>query len=146
MQQGASPPHGATRAPEQRGRAVSVLLRLTALLVLAWAVVVLALQGYIIAPEQLSPQVRAFANSLAVANLALAYVFWHGAHDPAANRAAVYGAMALLALKLANDLYDLLVLLPARWAAVSLADLVISLAFLVGILEALPRLVKAGQK
>jgi hypothetical protein len=121
-----------------------MLLRLTALLVLAWAVVLLAVQWYIIASEQLSPQVRALANGLAVANLALAYVFWHGAHDPAANRAAVYGAITLLALKLVNDLYGLLVLLPARWAAISLADLVISLAFLVGILEALPRMVKAG--
>jgi len=123
---------------------MSMLLRLTALLVVAWAVVLLALQWYIIASEQLSPQVRALANGLAVANLALAYVFWHGARDPAANRAAVYGAITLLALKLVNDLYGLLVLLPARWAAISLADLVISLAFLVGILEALPRMVKAG--
>jgi hypothetical protein len=129
---------------DQRGRAVSLLLRLTALLMLAWAIVLLALQGYIIAAEQLSPQVRALANGLTVANLALAYVFWHGAHDPVANRAAVYGAMILLALKLVNDLYELLVLLPPRWAAISLADLVISLAFLVGILEALPRVVKAG--
>jgi hypothetical protein len=124
---------------------VSVLLRLTALLMLTWAVVLLALQGYIIAPEQLSPQVRAVANGMAVANLALAYVFWHGAYDPAANRAAVYGAMILLVLKLVNDLYELLVLLPAGGAAISLADLVISLAFLVGILEALPRAVKAGE-
>jgi hypothetical protein len=131
---------------DQRGRAVSLLLRLTALLVLTWAVAILALQGYIMAAEQLSPQVRAIANGLAVANLALAYVFWHGAHDPAANRAAVYGAMILLALKLVNDLYELLVLkLPAQWAAISLADLVVSLAFLVGILEALPRMVKADR-
>lgn len=125
---------------------MSLLLRLTALLVLAWAIVILSLQGYIIAAEQLSPQVRAVANGLIVANLALAYVFWHGARDPVANRAAVYGAMILLALKLVNDLYELLVLLPARWAAISLADLVISLAFLVGILEALPRVVKAGEE
>jgi len=121
---------------------VSWLLRLTALLVLAWAVLLLALKGQVLAREELSPQMCAFANGLAIANVALAYVFWHGAHNPAANRGAVYGAIILLALKLANDLYELLVLLPARGAAISLADLVVTLALLVGILEALPRMVK----
>jgi hypothetical protein len=125
---------------------VSLLLRLTALLVLAWAVFLLALKGHVVAWEELSPQVYALANGLAIANVALAYVFWHGARDPAANRGAVYGAMILLALKLANDLYELLVLLPARGAAISLADLVVTLALLVGILEALPRMVKAGER
>jgi len=122
---------------------VSLLLRLAALLTLAWAVFLLTVKGYV-APEELSPQVRAFANGLAVANVALAYVFWHGAHDPAANRGAVYGAIILFTLRLANDLYELLVLLPARWAAISLADLVITLALLVGILEALPRTFKTA--
>jgi hypothetical protein len=125
---------------------VSLLLRLTALLVLVWAVLLLALKGYVVAQEELSPQVRAFANGLAVTNVVLAFVFWHGARDPAANRGAVYGAIILLALKLANDLYELLVLLPVRGAAISLADLVISLALLVAILEALPRMVKAGER
>ena len=124
---------------------MSLLLRLTALLTLAWAVFLLTLKGYV-APEDLSPQVRAFANGLAVANVALAYVFWHGARDPAANRGAVYGAIILLALRLANDLYELLVLLPARGATISLADLVITLALLVGILEALPQMAKTGER
>ncbi len=118
---------------------MSLLLRLTALLALAWAIVLLMLKGQVIGPHELTPQVRALANALGIANLALAYVFWHGARAPAASRGAVYAAIILLALKLANDLYELLALLPAREAAVSLADLVISLALLVGILEALPR-------
>ena len=122
-----------------------LLLRLTALLVLAWAVFLLALKGHVLGREELSPQVRALANGLAIANAALAYVFWHGARDPAANRGAVYGAIILLALKLANDLYELLVLLPVPGAVISLADLVVALALLVGILEALPRTVKAGE-
>jgi hypothetical protein len=121
---------------------VSLLLRLTALLVLAWAVILLALKGHVVAQEELSPQVRAFANGLAVANAALACMFWYGARDPAANRGAVYGAVIFLALRLADDLYELLVLLPARGAAISLADLVVTLTLLVGILEALPRMVK----
>ena len=123
-----------------------MLLRLTALLALAWAVFLLALEAHVLAWEELSPQLRAFANGLAIANVALAYVFWHGARDPAANRGAVYGALILLALKLANDLYELLVLLPARGAAISLADLVVALALLVGILEALPRMVQAEER
>ena len=125
---------------------MSLLLRLTALLVLVWAVILLALKGHVVAPEELSPQVRAFANALVVANAALAYMFWYGARDPAANRCAVYGAIIFLALRLADDLYELLVLLPARGAAISLADLVVTLTLLVGILEALPRMVKTDER
>jgi hypothetical protein len=125
---------------------MSLLLRLTALLMLAWAVFLFALTGLVVGQEGLSPQVRAFANGLAVANAALAYVFWYGARDPAANRGAVYGAIILLALKLANDLYELLVLLPSRGATISLVDLVVTLTLLVGIIEALPRTVKAGER
>jgi hypothetical protein len=125
---------------------MSLLLRLTALLMLAWAVFLFALKGLVVAQDGLSPQVRALANGLAVANAALAYVFWYGARDPAANRGAVYGAIILLALKLANDLYELLVLLPSRGATISLADLVVTLTLLVGIIEALPRTVKAGER
>lgn len=125
---------------------MSLLLRLTALLVLAWAVILFALKGHVVAQEELSPQVRAFANGLAVTNAALAYMFWLGARDPAANRCAVYGAVIFLALRLANDLYELLVLLPARGAAISLADLVVTSALLVGILEALPRMVKNDEE
>jgi hypothetical protein len=121
---------------------VSLLLRVAALLLLAWAVILLALKGHVVAQEELSPHVYAFANNLAVANAALAFMFWYGARDPAANRCAVYGAIVFLALRLAADLYGLLVLLPAHGAAISLADLVVTLTLLVGILEALPRTVK----
>lgn len=119
---------------------MSLLLRLTALLALAWAVVLLPLKGQVIAPGELSPLVHALANGLGSANLAFACLFWYGARDPAANRGAVYTAIILLGLKLANDVYELLVLLPAGEAVISLADLVLSLALLVGILEALPRI------
>jgi hypothetical protein len=119
---------------------VSSLLRVTALVCLAWAVLLLGLKDYTVAAEQPSPVVHAFANGLGIANLVFAYVFWHAARAPAANRAAVYGAIMLLTLKTANDLYELLVLLPAEHALVSLADLVLSVGLLVGILEALPRM------
>ena len=123
---------------------MSLLLRLAALLLVVWAAILLAMKGRVVAQGELSPQVHSFANGLAVASAALAFVFWYGARDPAANRCAVYGAIVFLALRLADDLYALLVLLPAHGATISLADLVITLALLVGILEALPRTVRTG--
>lgn len=127
----------------RRGLAVSVLLRLTALLCVSWTVVLLGRKELVIGAALLSPMVRALANALGIANLVLAYVFWWAARDPAASRNAVYAAIALLGLKIASDLYDLLRLLPPSQAVVSLADLVVSLALLVGILESLPRILGA---
>ena len=124
-----------------------VLLRLTAVVSLAWALL-LGSKDRLIAADQLSPLARALANGLGLANLVLAYLFWYAARDPAANRGAVYGAIMLLVLKTANDLYELLALLPADQALVSLADLVLSVALLVGILEALPRMLagRSGER
>ncbi len=122
---------------------MTLLLRLTAAVAVAWAVFLLALKQQVIAPSELSPQLRAVANGLGIANLVLAYVFWRGARQPANNRGAVYAAILLMVLKAANDLYELLVLLPPGQAVISLADLVISVALLVGILEALPRTLRS---
>jgi len=124
---------------------VSALLRVTAVVSLAWAVLLLGLKDYVLAAEQLSPLVRALANGLGTANLVFTYMFWYAAREPAANRGAVYGAIMLLALKTANDLYQLLVLLPANQALVSLGDLVLSVGLLVAILEALPRMLHPAQ-
>jgi hypothetical protein len=125
---------------------VSVLLRVTAVVLVGWAVLLLALKDYTLTAEQLSPMVRALANGLGVANVVLAYVFWYAARDPAANRGAIYGAIMLMVFKTANDLYEMLVLLPADRALVSLADLVFSVGLLVGLLEALPRTLAARSK
>ncbi len=122
---------------------MKLLLRLTAVVALAWAIFLLVLKQQAIAPADLSPQLRAVANGLGIANLVLAYVFWRGARQPANDRGAVYAAILLMVLKAANDLYELLALLPPAQAAISLADLVISVALLVGILEALPRTLKS---
>ncbi len=124
---------------------MKLLLRLTAAVALAWAVFLLALKQQAIPPAELSPQLRAVANGLGIANLVLAYVFWRGAGQPAAERGAVYAAILLMVLKAGNDLYELLALLPPAQAAFSLADLVISVALLVGILEALPRTLKSSK-
>jgi hypothetical protein len=125
---------------------VRVLLRVTAVLSLVWAVLLLGLKDHALGADQLSPQGYALANGLGIADLVLAYVFWHAAHNPAASRGAVYGAIMLMALKMANDLYELLVLLPPERTLLSLADLVLSIALLVGILEALPRMLAVQSK
>jgi len=126
--------------PDRQGLTVSVLLRLTALVSLTWTAILLVRKELVIDAAALAPMVRALANALGIANLVLAFLFWHAARDPVANRGTVYGAIALLGLKVGGDLYDLLVLLPPSQAVFSLADLVVSLALLVGMLEALPRI------
>lgn len=118
---------------------MSVLLRVMAALSLLWALMLLGFKDRWIDAQQLSPLGRGLANGLGGAHLALAYVFWRGARAPAVHRGAIYGAVILLVSKTANDLYGLLVLLPPGLALVSLLDLVISIALLVSILEALPR-------
>jgi hypothetical protein len=123
---------------------VSLLLRLTAVLSLGWTILLLGRKELLVGAGLLSPLVRALANALGIANLVLAYVFWTAAREPAANRRTVYAAIALLGLKVATDLYGLLVLLPPSQAVVSLADLVVSVALLVGVLEALPRILGEG--
>ena len=120
-----------------------VLLRVTAFLSLAWAVLLLGFKEQVLNADQLSPQVCALANGLGIADVVLAYVFWNAAYDPAAHRGPVYGAIILMAMKMSNDLYELLVLLPPERTFFSLADLVLSIGLLVGILEALPRMLGA---
>jgi hypothetical protein len=118
---------------------VSALLRIAAGVSLAWAVVLLAFKRELFVGAFMPPLGRAFANGLAVTQLVLAYVFWYAAAAPAANRGAIYAAIMLMALRTGNDLYQLLVLLPPEHALISLADLVLSVGLLVGVLEALPR-------
>ena len=88
---------------------------------------------------------RALANGLGATHLVLAYLFWYGARAPTVHRGAIYGAVTLLVLKTANDLYGLLVLLPPGLALVSLLDLVVSVALLVSVLESLPRTFAASR-
>ena len=118
---------------------MTVLLRLAALVSFAWATLLLGLKEYVIAADQLSPLARSFANGLGLANLVFTFMFWFAARDAAANRGVIYGAILLSALRTANDLHGLLVLLPPDRALIGLADLVFSVGLLVGILEALPR-------
>jgi hypothetical protein len=115
------------------------MLRVAAALSFAWAALLLGAKERVLVVENPSSLVSALANALGIAYAVLAFVFWHAARDPANNRSAIYGAILLFGLKTANDLYELLALVPADRALVSLGDLVLSIALLVGLLEALPR-------
>jgi hypothetical protein len=118
---------------------VKALLRLAAVVSLSWAALLIVFKEQVFTPPALSPLGQAFANGLGVAHLVFACLFWYAARAPAANRGAIYTAIMLMALRTANDLYQLLILLPPDQALISLADLVVSVGLLVGILEALPR-------
>jgi len=124
---------------------VNLLMRLTAVVCLAWGVLLVALKDHVLSASELSPLVSGFANSGGIAHLVLAYAFWQAAANPLRNRGVIYAAIMLLGLKVANALYGILLLLPARQAALTLVDLVVSLALLVGVLEALPRTLRRGK-
>ena len=125
---------------------MSVLLRVVAGLSLLWALIFLGFKDRLIAPADLSPLASAMANALGGAHVALAYVFWYGARAPMVHRSAIYGAVIFLVSKTANDLYGMLVLLPPRFALISLLDLVLSIALLVSVLESLPRTFNASRR
>jgi hypothetical protein len=129
----------AVDVPELQDAPVSLLLRIAAVFSLAWAVALFAFQRELSGAAALPPLGRAFANGLGIAHFVYAYVFWYAASAPAANRGVIYAAIMLMSLRTANDLYQLLVLLPPEQALISLFDLVVSVALLVGILESLPR-------
>ena len=122
---------------------MNAVLRLIAAVSLVWAALLLGFKDHVVAADQLSPGARSFANGLGIAHVVLAYVFWHAARNPTAHRGVIYGGIMLLALKTANDLYEILVLLPASQAVFALGDLVLSVGLLVAILEALPRTLAA---
>ena len=122
---------------------MKTMLRVAAVLSLTWAALLLGAKERVLVVAAPSPVLSALANALGIVYCALGFVFWHAARDPANNRTAIYGAILLFALKTANDLYELLALVPADQALVSLGDLVLSIALLVGILEALPRTLAA---
>ncbi len=121
------------------------MLRVAAAFSLAWATLLLGLRGRMLISEHLSAVPQALINGLGILYLVLAYMFWYAARDPARNRGVIHAAIMMVALKTANDLYDLLVLLPPQLAMVSLGDLVLSVSLLVGILEALPRTLAAAR-
>lgn len=118
---------------------MSTLLRLSALSCAIWAVCLLGFKDQLIAPDQLTPVARALANGLGIVQIVLIYFFWSAARAPAENLVTIQAAIALMAIRTANDLYEIIVLLPPMEALGSVLDLIMSVALLVGLLESLPR-------
>lgn len=123
---------------------MSTLLRLSALSCLLWAVCLLGFKDAAIAPDQLTPVARGLANGLGITQIVLIYFFWTAAAAPAENRVTIQAAIFLMAAKTANDLYEIIILLPPQEALGSVIDLMMSVALLVGLLEALPRTFKTS--
>jgi len=131
---------GTRRWHETGGLPMKTLLRVAALVCAVWAVLLLVGKERWVVADDLTPLVRALANTLGVTYVVLAALFAGAAIAPAANRAAVYAGILLMALNTVNELYQLLVLLPLPLATVSLVNLVVNIALLVGLIEGLPRL------
>ncbi len=124
---------------------MALLLRITAGISLLWALLLTLGKPFYLVGERATPLHHALANGLAIANVIFAFLFFRAAGDPPRERTVIYGAIALLALKIANDLYELLSLLKGPEAFPSMLDLIASLALLVGILQALPGTLAAGR-
>jgi hypothetical protein len=114
------------------------LLRVTAGIMLLWAVGLVAGRPHLAPPDQVTPLVSALANGLAATTLVFAFLFWRASSDTPPNRTAIYAAILLLLLKTGLDLHELLVLRDGVGGLVSVADLVVSVALTVGVIEALP--------
>lgn len=122
---------------------MKTLLRIAAVYSLAWAIV-LAFPAWIPSiGEMPSPEMRAMANGLAIANLTLAYLFNRAAGDPTAQRGILYGALLLFGLRGLAGTYEVLYVLDGPAAMPTLIDMVLSLALFVGMLNSLPGTVQS---
>lgn len=123
---------------------MAILLRITAGVSVAWAVLLLAFPAQLTAtpPDALT---LTLVYSLAAGHLGLAATFAWAARQPAANIALVAIAIAFVAARVIIDLVGLLGTLPPRPAVFFLFDLMVGFALLVGLLEALPRMVSAAR-
>ena len=120
------------------------LLLLAGAVSLVWAIVLLLFRFPYGGPAVGPPMMDSLAHNLGITHLVLGALFLYAARDPVANRGAIYAGILLSALKMINDAYDVVVLLPPDQALVSLADLVLSVGLCVGLLEALPRTLGRG--
>lgn len=114
------------------------LLRIAAFYSLAWAIALAfpaCLPFDIGAP---TAELRSMANGLAIANLALAYLFNRAAGDPPRQRGVLYGALLVFGLRGLVGTWEVLYLLNGPPAVLRLVDMVLSVALFVGMLNALP--------
>jgi hypothetical protein len=124
---------------------VKILLRIAAIYSLAWAI---ALAFPAVLPFALpvpTPELRALANGLAIANLAFAFVFNRAAADPPAHRGIIYSALILFGLRGVVGTYEVLYLLEGPGAVPQLIDMVLSVALFAALLNTLPGTLQSGR-
>ena len=117
-----------------------IVLRITAVLWIAWAVLLLGFAEAVVPPVWLTPAGSSAVAMVGAAHLVLAALLWHGSGEPGAHRGVVYATIVILAMRWAADSYGVLNVLPARPAMFALGDLIVTVALLVGVLESLPRM------
>ena len=86
------------------------------------------------------------AGGLAIAHLGFAYLFWRASHDPAQHRGSIFTALLVLGLRAAKGIYEVLYLLDGDSAVLGLIEMAASLALFIGILNALPSVLRAGER
>jgi heme A synthase len=124
---------------------VKILLRIAAAYSLAWAIGLAFPTCLPFASVVPTPEMRALANGLAIANLAFAYVFNRAAADPSAHRGILYSALILFGLRGTVGTYEVLYLLEGPPAVPQLIDMVLSVALFVALLNALPGTLQSGR-
>jgi hypothetical protein len=117
---------------------VGILLRIAAAYSLTWALALAHPAWLPFDLEPPGPQMRSMANGLAIANLAMAYLFHRAAADPQGQRSILYGALLIFGLRGVMGTYEVLYLLDGPAAVLRLIDMVLSLALFIGLLNALP--------
>lgn len=115
---------------------MATLLRINALVSLAWAGVLFVTPAEFAA----GPLARTLAQLLAAHYATLAGLCIWAARAPANHIAIVVAAIATSAARIVIDLVGLLGDLPPEPAVYFVVDLLVAVALLVGLLEALPRL------
>lgn len=121
---------------------MSLLLRvaaaLSALWALAWVFTVATSQTV----PAWAPMTTSFGSGLAIANLGFGYLFWRASFDPYRERTAIYVALLVFALRAAKGIYEVLYVLDGPLAVTTLVETFASTALFVGILNALPSLLR----
>lgn len=117
-------------------------LAISGALFMAWAAGLLLSPLTLLSAEQVAEH-AVLISWVAVAQVVLAVLAGWSATNPRSRRAGIYTTIAALLVKWVVDTYGVLVALPPQQAALTLADLILSVALLVGTLEALPRIVGA---
>jgi heme A synthase len=121
------------------------MLRIAAAYSLLWAIA-LGFPGLLpVDTAAITPEVRALARGLAVANLGLALLLWRAALNPSRERWIVYAALLIFGLRAAFGTFEVLYRLEGNAATLRLIDMVLCLAAFTGLLNSLPGVLEASR-